>query len=63
MLTIDGDNVYKGDVMFEKGIYLFIFYCLCFVEEIPENTVEEQVMEETYQDLEGEDIFRISNDR
>ena len=49
--------------MFEKGIYLFIFYCLCFVEEIPENTVEEQVMEETYQDLEGEDIFRISNDR
>ena len=30
--------------MFEKGLYLYIFYCLCFVEDISENMLDKQVM-------------------
>ena len=49
--------------MFEKGIYLYILYFLCFVEDISVNMEENQVMEETCSDLEGEDYFRIYDDR
>ena len=34
LLNINGDPVCEVDGTFEKGIYLSIFYCLCFVEEI-----------------------------
>ena len=49
--------------MFEKGMYLSIFYCLCFVEVISVHTAEEQVMEERDPDIEWEEDFRISTDR
>ena len=48
LLIIDGDPVCEGDGMFEKGVHLYIFYCLCFVEDISENIAEKQVMEDTY---------------
>ena len=53
MLTIDGDTVCEGDYMFKKEIYLSIFYCLYFVEDITENMVYEKVMEYTYTYLKG----------
>ena len=45
MLTIDGGHVCEGDDMFGKVIYLYIFHCLCFVEEISVHITEEQEME------------------
>ena len=48
--------------MFEKGMYLYILYCLCFLNEIPENMVEKQVIEETDSDLEGGEYLRIFGD-
>ena len=61
LLTIDGGPVCKGYGMFEKGMHLSIFYCLCFVEDISENIAEKQVTEETDLDLEGGEDFRIYN--
>ena len=29
-LTIDCNPVVKGGILYEKGIYLSLFYCLCF---------------------------------
>ena len=49
--------------MFEKVMYLSIFYCLSFVKEISANVVEEQVTEEKDPDLEGEENFRVYYDR
>ena len=34
LLSIDGNTVCEVYVKFGKGIYLYIFYCLCFVEAI-----------------------------
>ena len=34
LLTIDGGPVIEEGSMFEIGVYLPIFYCLCFVNEI-----------------------------
>ena len=33
-LTISGDTVGEGDDMFEGGVYLSVFYFLCFVNDI-----------------------------
>ena len=30
--------------MFGKGMYLYIFYCLCFVEDISVNNEQKQAM-------------------
>ena len=34
LLNINGNNFCKGYGTFGKGMYLYILYCLCFVEEI-----------------------------
>ena len=57
LLTIDGDPIFEGDGMFEKGVYLSIF----FVEEISVDMVEEQVIKYTDPYLLGEKYFRVSN--
>ena len=62
MLTIDRHLVFKEDVMFEKDTHLYIFYFLCFVEEISMDTEEVKVTYYTEQELEGEDYFRVSDD-
>ena len=51
-LTICGYSIFELDGMFEKIMPLSIFYCLCFVEEISVDMVEEHVVEETDPDLE-----------
>ena len=43
-------------------MYVFIFYCLCFVEDISANITEKQVMEETYPDFYWEKDFSIYDD-
>ena len=35
----------------EKGMYLSVFYCLCYVKYIPIDMLEEQVSEERDPDL------------
>ena len=47
MFTIDRHLVFKEDVMFEKDTHLYIFYFLCFVEDISANMSEKEVTEET----------------
>ena len=34
ILSIDGDPVCEGHDILEKGFYLSIFYCSCFIEDI-----------------------------
>ena len=44
--------------MFVKGMYLSVFYCLCYYTDISKDMSEDQVEEERYPDLnEKEDII------
>ena len=44
--------------MFRKGVYLYMFYCLCYVMDISTDMLEYQVAKERYLDLnEEEDII------
>ena len=60
LLTIYGDPVCELYGMFENLIYLFIFYYLCFVEDISVDIAYKQVMEDIDPDLEWQEDFRIS---
>ena len=44
-------------------MYLYIFYCFYFVEEVSLNIAEEKAREKKYPDLEWEEHLRVSNDR
>ena len=56
-LTINGDPPGGEPCMFVKGVYFFIFYCLCYDTDISTDYSEEQVVEERDPDLnEMEDI-------
>ena len=46
MLAINGDTFCEGDGTFIKGVYLYIFNCLCFDGEISLNSAVEQTTEE-----------------
>ena len=63
LLNIDGYNVCEGDLRFGKVMFLYIFYCLCFVVDISQNTAEEKVTEEKDTDFEWEEKLGISDDR
>ena len=57
-LTIVGDNEVGKPCMFLKYMYLYVFYCLCYVKDIYTDMLEDQVLEERYLDLnEEEDII------
>ena len=57
-LLFGGGTVVEELCMFERGIYFFVFYCLCYVKDISANMLEKQVLEERYLDLnEEEDII------
>ena len=62
ILIIYRDPVYEGYETFGKGMYLSIFYCLCFVDEVSIHIAEKQETEERYPDLKWEEDFRIYND-
>ena len=44
MLTIDGDTDIKEPCMFERGMYIFVFYYLCYVKDISTYMLEEQML-------------------
>ena len=50
-LTINGDVPDEEPCMFVKGVYLSIFYCLCYDTDISTDILEEQVVEERDPDL------------
>ena len=43
LLTIDGDPEAGKPFMFRKGMYLSVFYCLCYEMGISTYMLEEQV--------------------
>ena len=44
--------------MFERGIYFFMFYCLCYVKDISADVLEETMLEERDPELnKKEDII------
>ena len=45
--------------MFVKGIYLSVFYCLCYIKVISTDMLEEQVLEEIYLDLDEDEDIRL----
>ena len=56
-LTINGDPMDVEHCMFVKGMYLSVFYCLCYDTDISTYIPKEQVAEERDPDLnEMEDI-------
>ena len=57
LLTIDGNPVDEGEFMFEQGIYLSVFYCLCFVNERQVHMLQDRSKEERYPDLDLEEVF------
>ena len=50
-LTINGDPEVGEPCMFVIGLYLSVFYCLCYDTNISTNMLEYQVAEERYPDL------------
>ena len=51
LLTIVGDPEVGEHCMFGKGMYLYVFYCLCYEMDIYTDMLEEQVLKEIYMDL------------
>ena len=45
--------------MILKGIYLSMFYCLCYDTDISTDMSEDQVVEERYPDLNEEEDIRL----
>ena len=62
-MTIDGDPVVEEGSMFERGMYLYVFYCLCFVNDISTDIFEEQLLEERDPDLDEEEDIIITVSR
>ena len=57
-LNIVGDPEVGEPCMFGKGIYLYVFYCLCYAKDRYTYVLEEQVAEERDPNLnEEEDII------
>ena len=45
--------------MFEQGIHFYVLYCLCFVNDILMDIMEDQSREEGYLDLDLEVFFGV----
>ena len=63
LLTIDGDPEVGEPSIFGKGIYLSVFYCLCYDMYISTDMSEEKVSEEIYPDLNKEEDIIMDNSR
>ena len=46
--------------MFGKGVYLSVFYCLCYVKDISTDMWEDQVSEESCLNLNEEEDIRLN---
>ena len=58
-LTINGDPPDGERCMFVKGMYLSVFYCLCYDTDLTTYYLEEQVAEERDPDLDEMDDIRF----
>ena len=47
--------------MFGKGIYFYLFYCLCYVKDISTDMLEEQVSEDRYPELNEMENIRMED--
>ena len=57
-LTINGDPADGQPCMFVKGMYLSVFYCLCYDTDIYTDILEGQVAEERYPELNEKEEIR-----
>ena len=62
-MTIDGDPGVEEPCMFERGMYFYVSYCLCYVKDISMDMLEEQVSEERDPDLNEEEDIRMEDSR
>ena len=58
-LTINGDPPDGEPCMFVKGMYLYVFYCLCYDTDLTTDYSEEHVVEERYPDLDDMEDIRF----
>ena len=63
LLTINGDTEVGEPCMFVKGMYLYLFYCLCYYTDISTDMLEDQVAEERYPDLNEKEDIRLDEIR
>ena len=63
MLIIDGDTEVEEPCIFQRGVYLPVFYCSCYVMDISTDMLEEQVSEERDPDLIEEEYIRMEYSR
>ena len=63
LLTINGDPEVGEPCMFVKGMYLSVFYCLCYDTNISTDMSEDQVAEERDPDLNEEEDIRLDDIR
>ena len=59
LLTIVGYLEVGGPCMFGKGMYLYVFYCLCYVKYRSTDMSEEKVSEESDPYLNKEEDIRL----
>ena len=62
-LTINGDPPDGEPCMFVKGMYLSVFYCLCYDTDLTTYYSEEHVVEERDPDLDEMDDIRFDEIR
>ena len=62
-LTINGDPEDGEPCIFVKGMYLSVFYCLCFDTNISKDISEDQVAEARDPDLNEKEYIRFDNIR
>ena len=62
-MTINGDPEVGEPCIFGKGMYLSVFYCLCYVTDRSTDMSEGQVPEERYPNLNDEEDIRIDEIR
>ena len=62
-LTINGDPPDGEPCMFVKGMYLSVFYCLCYDTNLTTDYSEEKVVEERDPDLDKMDDIRFDKIR
>ena len=62
-LNINGDHPDGKPYMFVKGMYLSVFYCLCYDTNLTTDYSEEQVVEERDLDLNEMDDIRFDKIR
>ena len=61
--TINGYPEVGQPCMFVKGMYLSVFYCLCYDTDISTDMSEDQVAEERYPDLNEKEDIRLDEIR